>query len=184
MEKEKTMDNEEKYRKCFYYEMGNMLEIKKGHVHFCVPEEAKTLGDRVKMKKEINPEMCENCDRYKSRFIEFPLTISRLEIGAPEYWNVSLKPVRIRPCDGEKTYFGIYLGEFPRYMYSSFNEETEILKVSTVTNPCIFVPELEKVVFGDESWWSEIKPGEDIKDITNETIDGQWYMQLLRGIAG
>ena len=180
---EVTSDEAKRYKKCFYYEIGSMSEIKNGHVHFCAPEEAKTLGDRWKMKKEINPEICETCERYKSRFIEFPLMIKGLELRSPEYWNNSLKSVRIRPCGGENTYFGIYLGEFPRHMYAELNEETGILEVSTLTNPGIYVPELEKIVFGDESWWSEIEPGEDVKGITDETIKGQWYMKLLDEIT-
>lgn len=170
---------QERYRKCFYHEIGNMEQVRQGHIHFCVPKEAKTIGDRWKMKKEIDPAQCENCKRYKSRFIEYPLTIEGIEVNMPEPWGVELKPVRIRPCNGTKTYFGIYLGEFPRYAGVTFDNETKKLRVSPSCNPCIYVPALEKAVFGDESWWSEIEPGEDIKDITDECIQNQWYMKML-----
>ena len=46
----------------------------------------------------------------------------------------------------------------------------------------MFVPELNKIIYGAESWWSIIKSSDDISDITNNEINNQWYMQLLSGI--
>lgn len=176
-------EKEKRYKKCFYYVMGDMEQIKQGHVHFCAPEEAETLHERTAMKKEIDPEICETCERFKNIFIEYPLTINGIETEDLRPRNVSLKPVRIRPCKEDKTYFGIYLGEFPCFTQAELNMKTEILRVSVFRNPCIFVPELGRVVFGNESWWSKIEPGEDIKDITDETIRDQWYMKWLTEIA-
>jgi L-rhamnose mutarotase len=66
---------------------------------------------------------------------------------------------------------------------SSYNEETQILSNRAFTNPAIFVPELKKIIFGAESWWCEIKPGEDLSDITDEDINNQWYVQMLRNMS-
>ena len=179
---EKQTESMSRWEKCFYHEIGSFDQIQQGHIYFCVPKDAKTLGERCKMKQEIDPAGCENCQRFKSRYIEYPLVINGIHKEDPSPWGVMLKPVKIRPCSEDKTYFGIYLGEFPRYMHVSYNEKSGILDVSTPCNPCIYVPALEKVVFGDESWWSEINPGEDVTDITDEQIEDQWYMKMLRGI--
>ena len=141
---------------------------------------AKTLGDFDKYKKPTNKNKCAHCKKYKCRYIEYPLTINGIEYGNIKPWNVGLKPVRVRPCDNEKTYFGIYLGDFPHLPSASFDEETGILKFNAASNPCIYIPELKKVVFGSGSWWSEIEDENDIKDITDELINDQWYVKLLK----
>lgn len=141
---------------------------------------AKTLGDFDKYKKPTNKSKCARCKNYKCRYIEYPLTINGIEYGDIEPWNVGLKPVRVRPCDDERTYFGVYLGYFPHLPSASFDEETGILKFNATGNPCIYIPELNKVVFGSGSWWSEIEDENDIKDITDELINDQWYVKLLK----
>ena len=173
---------EERYRACRHYVMGSFDEIKQGHGHFCAPN-ATTLGEAWEQRKEIDPAECEHCEKFKSLYIEFPLTIQGIEHGDMEPWNLGFKPVKIRPCSEEKTYFGIYLGMFPREIHVTFSEDTGQLKVGTTTNPCIYVPEKKGVCWGDESWWSEIEPGESITDITDETIRGQWYFQMLEHLV-
>ena len=143
---------------------------------------AKTLGDIDRVKRQIDPQECENCPNYKSRWLEFPQTFTDIKTEQPSYWNTMFMPVRIRLCEDSKTYFGVYLGEFPRYITARMNEDKE-LEIGTAGNPCIFVPEKKSVYFGDESWWQPIKPGEDIRDITNETIRSQWYVELLEKMA-
>ena len=180
----KKLDKMPKHEKCWHYEMGNMEQIEQGHIHFCAPDAAKTLGDRWKMKQEIDPKDCENCPRYKCRYIEYPLTINGLDIKSPEPWGIDPSLCRVRPAGDEKTYLGIYIGEIPRYTTASYNEESGTLKISTACNPMIYIPELDKSVFGDESWWSRIDSEEDLADITDEAINGQWYMKALRGLIG
>ena len=95
------------------------------------------------------------------------------------------KPVRVRPCGDEycgKTYVGIYLGDLFMQNTVSYRRDTMELSVIPITNPAMFVPELNKIIYGAESWWSIIKSGDDISDITNSEINNQWYMQLLSGI--
>ena len=141
---------------------------------------AKTLGEYEEYKKPTNKDKCSHCKKYKCKYIEYPLTINGIEFGDIEPYGVTLKPVRVRPCDDEKTYFGIYLGNFPHLPSASFDEKTGILKFNAFGNPCIYVPELNKVVFGSGSWWSEIQDMNDIKDITDELINNQWYVKLFR----
>lgn len=179
----KELEAMPKHEKCFYYEPGEFTVKGENGKHYCVPDGARTLGDRWKMKQKIDPEKCEDCQRYRSRYIGYPLTISNLEIKAPEPWGIDPALCRARPAKDAKTYLGIYIGEIPRYTTASFNEESGTLKISSACNPMIYIPELDRTVFGDESWWSHIEPGEDITDITDETIRGQWYMKLLEKMA-
>jgi len=131
------------------------------------------------------------CERYDSKFIEYPLTIE----GIDNHFDNSRglrslhkcgKLVRISPC-GEKykgkTYLGILLGDIPIGAHISFNKTSRILKVHPHTNPGIFVPELKKIIYGCESWWGEIEKPEDLQEITNEEIENTWYVQILKGAA-
>lgn len=167
-----------RYRKCMHYVPVGFSEPDK---HYCAPD-AKTLGEQFEQKREINVADCEKCNKYKCRYIEYPLTIHGLEIKNPEAWGVCFEPVKVRLCEDGKTYFGILLGEFPWLTTASFNEADKILKISSTTNPCILMPEQNKIVFGAESWWSRIEPGEDISDITDADIENTWYVKLLREI--
>ena len=63
---------------------------------------------------------------------------------------------------------------------ANFDKETWILKFNAANNPCIYIPELNKVVFGSGSWWSEIEDENDIQDITDELINDQWYVKFLK----
>ena len=182
------MNNDElekmpKHEKCFHYERGAFTDEKERGKHFCAPDDAKTLGERWKRKQEISPEDCEDCPRYKCRYIEYPLTIQGLDIKPPEPWGIFPSLCKIRPARDGKTYLGIYIGNIPRYTTASYNEESGKLKISTACNPMIYVPELDRAVFGDESWWGFLDKAEDISDITNEHIRAQWYMKALEAMA-
>lgn len=144
---------------------------------------AKTLGEVSKFSRRIEPEECENCPNFKSRFIEFPLTINGIEYGDMEPWDVRPCLVSVRPCGDKKTYLGIYLGEMPHLPHAQFDEESKILKFCVSSNPCIFVPALKKVVWGCESWWSRIESEDELKEITDEAIEGQFYVQMLKAVA-
>lgn len=49
-------------------------------------------------------------------------------------------------------------------------------------NPCILIPELNRIVFGAESWWSKIDESEisNISEISDSCISNQWYIKLLK----
>lgn len=68
-------------------------------------------------------------------------------------------PVRISPCGAEyegKTYDGILLGDIALSISASISNKKMTVKYSFY-NPAIYVPELKKVIFGCESWWSRVK---------------------------
>lgn len=139
----------------------------------------------------ITEEQCETCEFFKSKFIEYPLTINGIDVKTDDY---SLrqsdigKLAKIRPCAEEyqnKTYIGIFLGDLPHSPHISHNEKTGMLTIIPMMNPAIFVPELRKIVYGCESWWQIIQEGEDIsKDITDELIQNQWYVRVAKEMFG
>lgn len=92
--------------------------------------------------------------------------------------------VKIRPCGKEyenKTYLGFLIGDVALGSSLSIDDE-KIQLVFCGYNPCIFVPELNKVIYGYESWWGKIENEDDLKDITNDDIDNTWYVKLLKSL--
>jgi hypothetical protein len=92
-------------------------------------------------------------------------------------------PVKIRPCKeecGNKTYFGILLGEMALSIGHTIDDNGNVLAKRLNYNPAIFVPELNDIIYGCESWWGKIKSEEELKElITDETIKNVWYVKLL-----
>lgn len=92
--------------------------------------------------------------------------------------------VKIRPVsdnEEKKTYLGIYLGELPIRLSFAFNKDLGALRVRLGRrNPAILVPELERIVFGIESWWSEVKHAGELPAITDEMIDNVPYVKAMR----
>ena len=138
--------------------------------------------------KTVTQEDCEKCEKYKSRYIEYPITVNKINQKLWEYWKDEDcgKLVKIRPCGkeyGNKTYLGFLLGDLPIGLCIRHNSETLELSCSTTGNPDIFVPELGKIIFGMESWWSEIKSEEELKDIADGDIENVWYVKMLKGFG-
>lgn len=136
--------------------------------------------------KSVNEEICENCEKYSSRYIKYPLTIKGMEITFSDDCKRSLSKcgqlVKIIPCGeeyGNKTYLGILLGDLPISTIISFHPDSEKLHIGAMTNPSIFIPELKKIVYGCESWWKKIENPEDLKEITTDDIQNTWYVKLL-----
>ena len=50
------------------------------------------------------------------------------------------------------------------------------------TNPAIYVFDLQRIIFGAESWWSIIENQEELKDITDDDINNQWYVKALKAM--
>lgn len=136
-------------------------------------------------------EKCENCPNFKSRYIEFPITVNDIEHEELKYnedtWHCKMGSlVKVRPCGeeyGNKTYLGFYLGDLPLGITGCFNEAEGIYKVGTMSNPAMYVPELRKIIFGCGSWWSKIKSPEEIKDITDDDISNVWYVKLAKELS-
>ena len=166
----------EKYLKCRFSNLSLMTDTNVTQCSKCNYEN--------KHKSE-----CETCNMFKSRYIEYPITVSKIENNDISFDGLGHKCgtlVKIRPCAEEynnKTFVGIYLGDLPMGISSSYNEETQVLTNRTFSNPAIFVPELKKIIFGAESWWGELNPDEKVSDITDDDINSQWYVQMLKNMS-
>lgn len=140
-------------------------------------------NDKTKIVTEKD---CEECSLFDSKYIEYPLTINGIENNAIDTSGLGHECgclCEIRPCGEEyqgKSYIGIYLGELPISIHTSFDRRTGILSNQTMNNPAIFVPELKKIIYGCESWWREIHSVKDFKGISQEDIDNTWYVKLLK----
>lgn len=141
-----------------------------------------------KKKYEFKEEFI--CDNYKSMYIEYPLEVSEIiqNTDRGSGFNSEIgKFVKIAPCGEEyqgKTYLGLYLGELPIGFHISHNSETKELKVSFNINPAIFIFDLNKIIYGCESWWGIIENESDLKQITNTDIDNIWYVKALKKLSG
>lgn len=117
--------------------------------------------------------------------IQFRLKLSELkEIAPPNNRAIreTSKPtlVAVRPCGekyGNKTYLGFLIGDVA--LSSSVTITDDKIQCNWAHfNPAIYIPEFGEVVYGCESWWSEIKKEEDFRQITDENIQNTWYVKL------
>lgn len=126
------------------------------------------------------------CDEFKSMYIEYPIEVSKINSDNKIFTldkNKVGKFVKIRPCSEEynnKTFLGLYLGDLPIRNDISHNPDTKELKVSFHCNPAIFVFDLNKIIYGCESWWGVIKSEEDLNSISDSDIDNVWYVKALK----
>lgn len=133
--------------------------------------------------RETTASACENCPDFNSRYIQYPITVSVIENRFTKPYEQDRKcgmPCAVRPVDDEKTYLGIYLGEMPMGLYSSYKPADGILVNQTLSNPGLYVFELRKIVYGMECWWKELKSADDLKEITDRQIHDTWYVKLLK----
>lgn len=93
--------------------------------------------------------------------------------------------VQVKPCNEEKTYVGILVGDLPLGVGITFHAESGVLTASpTHYNPAIVVPELRRIVMGAESWWSPIESEDQLTQIADEDIEGVWYVKALKSFIG
>ena len=139
-----------------------------------------------KIKVFEDEDRSESGCEYKCRYIEYPLKVlNGINTEKIVYNKQSTigNLVKVRLCSGNKTYLGLYLGDLPTCITVSHNEENSVLNVSpSMYNPAILIPELNKIVFGFESWWGFIKSAEDLKDISDIDINNVWYVKLLENL--
>ena len=135
----------------------------------------------------VSNEQCENCPDYKSRYIEYPIQVNSIKCDKMKQLMMGRAGslVKIRPCNkeyGGKTYLGLYLGNQPWSQTVSYNEESGELTVGMATNPAIYVFDLQRIIFGAESWWSIIESQEELRDITDGDINNLWYVKALKAM--
>ena len=145
-------------------------------------QDAKTYVERCLTKMDIEEGYC--CDQFESQWVEYPFVVDKIEISDIKY-NTWISHqvgtlVKIKPCGEETTYLGIYLGEVPKKIGATLNKDDSVLKVFAKTGPAIFIPQLSRIVFGYESWWSEIKSAKELTDIIEN--DNTGYAKYLKGL--
>lgn len=128
-----------------------------------------------------------------TRFLTLPITAHGITSDKTEAFSFDMghkrfSLVKVRPCDKElkgKTFVGIYLGRLAQGVSVRHHKETGVLEVGfSYHNPAIWVPDLQKIVWGSGSWWGEIESLDDLREITNEDINNTWYVKLLSAQIG
>lgn len=117
-----------------------------------------------------------------------PVTINAVETYFDETYSLDSVGgfVSVRPCGDEykgNTYLGIMLGDMMQSAAACVTKEG-VLELHPFTNPAMYVPSLNKVVWGCESWWHKISSPKELDQITDSDISEQWYMRLLKEMAG
>ncbi len=125
-------------------------------------------------------------DKYKSIYIEYPIEVSKIsrdtEIHSFMKRDIG-KFVSIRPCADEykdETYLGLFLGDLPIGHRVSHNPDTKELSISFNCNPAIFVFDLNKIIYGCESWWGIVENEDDLRRIADKDIENVWYVKALK----
>lgn len=98
------------------------------------------------------------------------------------YKNIQL--VEVNPCADEyqnKSLIGLYLGDFPQSVSGTYTEDKFVIKPSR-SNPLIYIPDTNTVVFGSNSFWRKVEKIEDFKGISKEEIENTWYVKLFKDI--
>lgn len=121
-----------------------------------------------------------------------PLLVKKIIGGPPMYMESGPSRygtpcwVAIRPCAEDckgQTYLGLYIGDLATGVTFRANSEMGVMSVCPAWhNPAIWVFDLNRLVFGMESWWGRIKTPEDMKQITNQDIENTWYVQALKDL--
>lgn len=131
------------------------------------------------------------CKEFSSLYIQYPIEVSKINTESfkdkSSYKNSEVgKFVKITPCTEEykgQTYLGLYLGDLPIGPHITHNPNTKELNISVTTNPSIFVFDLNKIIYGMESFWGILESKEELKEITNKDIQNIWYVKVFKELA-
>lgn len=166
-----------------------------------IDEQIKALEDRrrdIYHRSIEAPEAEKICENSLARLIaepdcgnlELPVSVTGIhfEGALVEDWRKkSNHLVRVRPCGKEfegKTFLGLYLGDIARTVGCTYDRESGVLGVYVgAHNPAIWVPSLQQLIFGCESWWGIIESEDQVREISDEAIDGIWYVQAMKALV-
>jgi hypothetical protein len=88
--------------------------------------------------------------------------------------------VAVRPADEQKTYLGMYLCSAPTGVVGRLEGDQVILMMTDYCNPAIYVPKLDQIVWGYESWWKKIEDEGQLREITDNDVNSIWYIRALK----
>lgn len=113
---------------------------------------------------------------------KYPLTVKKVDCNFRQglLKQPSFVSVRLASKEDRNTYLGILLGDVVVDCKTMYDPEEQDLTVGFRKNPAIYVPTLGRIVMGMESWWQEIGSAEDLRQITDEVINSQPYVQMLQ----
>jgi len=124
--------------------------------------------------------------------IKYPITVNKITFEGDAIYSQGWRKgsvgkfVSIRPCAPEcegKTYLGIYLGEFAVSVSAEYKEQDKELIINrAMANPAMFVFDLNRVIFGYESWWGIVKNEDELRRITDFDIENIWYVKALKSL--
>lgn len=117
--------------------------------------------------------------------IKFPIKVKSIEpLSALHSGSEQVGAwVSVRPVGDEKTYLGVYLGDLIIETNYYYQLKQKSLKLMPHTNPAIWVPDLNKVVWGCGSWWGIISTPEQLRTITDADIQDIWYVKALKDLS-
>ncbi len=143
---------------------------------------AKLIAGLAPAMKKAERSFLTNDEEMKDKY---PLTVKSVVCDFKQKMLRTPKPVSVRLASKEdtKTYLGFHLGDMVMDCQAMFDPEDQDITVGFRRNPAIYVPALNRVVMGMESWWGEIESEKDLKEITDETINSQPYVQLLQQLT-
>ena len=118
--------------------------------------------------------------------IEFPIEVTAVKQTGGMRRNhckvgswCSVRPVG----EGNKTYLGVYLGDLILSTEFFYHTVEKTLTLMPHNNPALWVPDLERIVWGCESWWGTIDSPEELREITDLDINNVWYVKALKALT-
>lgn len=157
------------------------------HIHVSFEKSRSHALICSKTNSQPDKTLCESCKSYKARWLQFPIEVNEI-INSPVVPD-KLYPAepgtlcRVRLCgslDGTKPLIGIYAGELPDEIYSSYDCKTKSVVNQLSKSTAIFVPELKRLVYGCECFWSVIKSRQELKDLVSSDTDFAFYSKFLK----
>ena len=144
--------------------------------------------DSAKSVEQFEKELADfMADNKVGSDIEFPLVeVSAIEFKRKNRLDTSSNVgawVAVRPASGTETYLGVYLGDFIVECFPSYNLKNKKISLFPHSNPAMWVPDLNRVVWGYESWWRVIKSPESLRQITDGDIHNVWYVKALKDMT-
>jgi len=145
------------------------------------------LGDLGKAFTKFKDEHGELNQAHAHSRENEPLTVNEVRVrGTAERTDAKVGSwVAVRPCDApseNKTFLGIYLGDLPTGPMVNHAPKSGTLFIDIKTNPAIWVPDQNRIVWGMGSWWGIIESANDLKKITNQDIENIWYVKALKSL--
>lgn len=148
----------ERKRECVssYPEFDNNGKLK----FVCVSEKVNTGSEK---KTAITEEMCAKCPHYRSRNIEYPIQVDRINVNPLKNDEFNEKNIgrkaRLQLTedyvdpDNTKFYEGTFIGDIAIMPYVSYQRTVKELNVGLATTPGFFVQELNRLVCGSDCFW-------------------------------